>query len=313
MLLLHFNFCILDGFPSVPKTSEIQKQIEAAWAEFLIIMLTYYSHFYYYFLEDLSLNRRSISTESLSELKNTSDHRKLMFYFDLYEYRFYLFNFNIIYQFIFDYLRVMLVDAYSPAALYHFTLHYFRSRYGLPPVASAHAIPKMLGPPYQDIQEDKFITKTYKLSSTSSLDKYVPPKHPAGTDLKNCPSPYQEETVFNVIEYSNPLNPVPACPVATEEPSAASSTTAPPAASSSAETAAPAPAATAPFCPPLLMQTQTRSKTIIGVEPVKGRAYNVLMFDPYSPYQADPKEDPFKILNSFRHPPSRLTSLDNIV
>ena len=206
----------------------------------------------------------------------------------------------------------MLVDAYSPAALYHFALHYYRSRYGLPPVKSAHDIPKMLGPPYQDIQEDKFITKTYKLSSTSSLDKYVPPKLPAGTDKRDCPSPYQEEAVFNVLEYPNPINPVPACTVAPEDPTPASSTAPPPAAASSSSTeekAAPA----VPFCPPLFMQTQTRSKTIIGVEPVKGRAFNLLMFDPYSPYQADPKEDPFKILNSFRHPPSRLALLDNIV
>ena len=206
----------------------------------------------------------------------------------------------------------MLVDTYSSAALYHFVLHYFRSRYGLPPVASTHDIPSMLGPPYQDIHEDKFITKTYKLSSTSSLDKYVPPKLPAGTDVKNSPSPYQEEAVFNVLEYPNPMNPVPACSVEPEEPSAPSATDAPPAASSSSASS-PATTPSVPFCPPLLMQTQTRSKTIIGVEPVKGRAYNVLMFDPYSPYQADPKEDPFKILNSFRHPPSRLTSLDNIV
>ena len=116
----------------------------------------------------------------------------------------------------------MLVDAYSPAALYHFALHYYRSRYGLPPVKSAHDIPKMLGPPYQDIQEDKFITKTYKLSSTSSLDKYVPPKLPAGTDKRDCPSPYQEEAVFNVLEYPNPINPVPACTVAPEDPTPAS-------------------------------------------------------------------------------------------
>lgn len=213
---------------------------------------------------------------------------------------------------LFRYLRIpaMIVDAYNAQAVYHFILHYFRSRYGLPPVKAAKPLPDVIGNPYMDLSEDIFVTKVYHLPTSGPLEHYVPPKIPADSTPHLTGSPYIEEAVFDVLEYSNRRGM--SFPSVTAHPYAL------PAISSSAaesDEAAPSTSASAPvgvFCPPILFQTSTRSKTIIGVEPMKGHAYSVLMFDPYSPYQADPKEDPVKILNSFRHPPSRLSSLDNI-
>lgn len=187
-------------------------------------------------------------------------------------------------------IPVVLVDVFSPQAAWHWAVDYYRSRYGIPEV-SAESVKDVTStaPQYNDLKEDLFISSLYHLPPPTS---YIPPlADPSDPAAKDKPSPYNEKEVFDLTSHSSPFTAVPAAKYEVESEGAKKEVV---------------------FCPPVYLQFVGRSKTLIGIEPLEKGVFNLLCFDPYSPFQADPKEDPFKIINSMRHPPSRIAGLNNV-